>query len=121
MINPLGFFQENYDALGRWRTRENSKSTVDVDSSIMIDFLGDAEAVTKTAGPVDALKTLTGSLMFKQCFVRQMFRFYMGRREEPSDDPLLRRMFFEFANNDSQDILTMVYLLSSSDRIVKRQ
>ena len=121
VINPLGFFQENYDALGRWRTRENSKSTVDVDSSIMIDFLGDAEAVTKTAGPVDALKTLTGSLMFKQCFVRQMFRFYMGRREEPSDDPLLRRMFFEFANNDSQDILTMVYLLSSSDRIVKRQ
>ena len=59
--------------------------------------------------------------MFKQCFVRQLFRFYMGRQEEPSDDPLLRRMFFEFAHEDRQDVLRMVYLLTASDRIVRRQ
>ena len=59
-------------------------------------------------------------MMFKQCFVRQLFRFYMGRQEEPSDDPLLRRMFIEFAENDEQDIMALVEALAASDRHVKR-
>jgi Protein of unknown function (DUF1588)/Protein of unknown function (DUF1595)/Protein of unknown function (DUF1592)/Protein of unknown function (DUF1585) len=116
IINPLGFFQESYDALGKWRTLENGQK---IDSSVLIDFLD--ETPVETATPVEALKTLTNSAVFKQCFVRQVFRFYMGRSEEPSDHPLLRRMYFAFANNDSQDILSLVYTLTSSDRIVRRQ
>jgi Protein of unknown function (DUF1588)/Protein of unknown function (DUF1595)/Protein of unknown function (DUF1592) len=116
IINPFAFFQENYDALGRWRTTDNGSP---IDASIMIDFLD--EDPVKTTGPVDGIKTLTDSMMFKQCFVRQLFRYYMGRKEEASDDPLLRRMFFEFAYKDKQDILWAVQTLTSSDRIVKRQ
>ena len=116
IINPFAFFQENYDALGRWRTTDNGSP---IDASIMIDFLD--EDPVKTMGPVDGIKTLTSSMMFKQCFVRQLFRFYMGRKEDASDDPLLRRMFFEFAYNDRQDILGAVQTLTSSDRIVRRQ
>ncbi len=116
IINPFAFFQENFDALGRWRKLDNGHP---VDASIKINFLD--EDPVATTGPVDALKTFTSSLMFKQCFVRQMFRYYMGRQEEPSDHPLLRRMFFEFAHEDRQDILRMVYLLTASDRIVRRQ
>jgi Protein of unknown function (DUF1588)/Protein of unknown function (DUF1595)/Protein of unknown function (DUF1592) len=116
IINPFAFFQENYDALGRWRTTDKGSP---IDASIMIDFLD--EDPVKTTGPVDGIKTLTDSMMFKQCFVRQMFRYYMGRKEESSDDPLLRRMFFEFAYKDRQDILGAVQTLTSSDRIVKRQ
>jgi Protein of unknown function (DUF1588)/Protein of unknown function (DUF1592)/Protein of unknown function (DUF1595) len=115
-INPFAFFQENYDALGRWRTKDHG---IDIDSSIMIDFLD--EEPQKTTGPVAALKLLTSSQMFKQCFVRQLFRFYMGRTEEPGDDPLLRRIFFEFAYKDNQDIVKAVQMLTSSDRIVRRQ
>jgi Protein of unknown function (DUF1588)/Protein of unknown function (DUF1592)/Protein of unknown function (DUF1595) len=116
VINPFAFFQESYDALGRWRTRDNGSP---IDTSILINFL-DEEPV-KTTSTVEALKTLTNSMMFKQCFVRQLFRFYMGRNEEASDDPLLRRMFFEFAYNDDQDILRALQTLTSSERIVKRQ
>jgi Protein of unknown function (DUF1588)/Protein of unknown function (DUF1592)/Protein of unknown function (DUF1585) len=116
VINPFAFFQENYDALGRWRTRDNGAA---IDASILIDFLD--EEPTKTSGPVDALKVLTNSAMFKQCFVRQLFRFYMGRSEEPGDDPLLRRMFFEFADQDRQDIVKALQTLVSSDRIVRRR
>ena len=116
IINPFGFFQENYDALGRWRTHDNGHP---IDARILIDFLG--EETIETSNPVDALKAFTGSMMFKQCFVRQLFRFYMGRTEEAGDEPLLRRMFFTFANDDSQDILKSVYLLVASDRIVRRQ
>ena len=116
IINPLGFFQESYDALGRWRTLDNNQP---IDTSILIDFLD--ESAVKTRTPVEALSTMTSSLMFKQCFVRQMFRFYMGRNEEPSDDPVLRRMFLTFTANDDQDILKTLYTLTSSDRIVQRR
>ena len=116
IINPFAFFQENYDALGKWRTTDNG---LPVDASIDIDFLD--EAPVKTASPVEALKVLTSSAMFKQCFARQMFRFYLGRNEEPSDDQLLRRMFMQFAENDEQDILKLVEVLAASDRIKRRQ
>ncbi len=116
LIDPFAFFQENYDALGRFRTTENGAP---INPAVSIDFLD--EGVAKPGSTVEALKTFTNSMMFKQCFVRQMFRFYMGRNEEPSDDALLRRMFFEFAHNDEQDILKLVYMLTSSDRIVRRQ
>ena len=117
MLDPFGFFQENYDAIGRWRAKEENVHPID--ASIMIDFLD--EKPTATDGPVEALEILTNSAMFKQCFVRQLFRFYMGRQEEASDEPLLRRMFFEFADQDRQDILQAVRMLASSDRIAMRQ
>lgn len=116
VIDPFGFALENYDAIGRWRTKDNGHA---IDASILVDYLDEAPA--KTGGPVEALKTFTNSAMFKQCFVRQLFRYYMGRLEEPGDDPLLRRMFLEFAVGDRQDILQMVYMLASSDRVVRRQ
>ncbi len=110
IIDPFAFFQESYDALGRWRTTDNGAP---VDSSMEIDFLDEPPA--KTSTPVEALKVLTNSLMFKQCFARQMFRFYMGRNEEPADDPLLRRMFVKFAENNDQDIMTMIEVMA--DRV----
>lgn len=114
LIDPLGFVQESYDALGRWRTQDNG---FPVDTSIAIDFLDEAD--TSAASPVEAFRAFTSSMRFKQCFVRQLFRFYMGRSEEPSDDPLLRRAFFALAQND--DILEVVRMLASSDALVRRQ
>jgi hypothetical protein len=112
-IDPLGFFQESYDALGRFRMKENGH---DVDPSILINFLDEGKAKPKTS--VEAIKTLTDSMMFKQCFVRQMFRYYMGRNEEPGDDGLLRRLFLSFSEDD--DILKLVQAFAASDRIGRR-
>ncbi len=114
VINPLGFFQENYDAIGKWRTTDNKQP---VDASVLIDFLGEGSP-KKTQTPVDAMKVLTNSTMFKQCFVRQLFRFYMGRNEDATDDPVLRQMFLKFSSTD-QDILKTLYVLTASDRLVK--
>jgi hypothetical protein len=113
LIDPLGFFQEHYDALGRWRTTDNG---FPVNTRIKVGFLDEGDATTTT--PVEALKLFTNSLMFKQCFVRQMFRYYLGRNEEPSDDPFLRQMFIAFAQNDS--LLDLVRMLALSDRMSKR-
>jgi hypothetical protein len=116
VINPFAFFQESYDALGRWRTRDRGAA---IDTSIKINFLDEEPVATTTS--VEALEFLTNSMAFKQCFVRQLFRYYMGRNEEPSDDPLLRGMFFAFAYKDNQDIVGAIQTLVSSDRIVRRQ
>lgn len=116
IINPLGFFQESWDALGRYRTTDNGHP---VDPSVVINFLDEEPSKTKTG--VEALTTFTSSTKFKQCFVRQLFRYYMGRTEEAADDPLLRRMLITFARDDEQDILKQVFLLTSSDRVVRRQ
>lgn len=115
-IDPFGFAFESYDALGQWRTTENG---LPIDSSVKIDFLD--EGPQSAATPVEALKIFTGSLMFKQCFVRQLFRYYMGRNEEPADDPELRRMFLAFAADDKQDILGLVRALAGSDQIRRRR
>jgi hypothetical protein len=73
-----------------------------------------------TSSPVDALRTFTRSWRFQQCFARQLFRFYMGRDETAGDDPTLRQMFYDFADNDEQDIVRMLRTLASSKTFSSR-
>jgi len=114
-INPFGFMQENYDAIGRWRTTDEG---VPIDARISVDFLDEGPLMADT--PVEALRGLTASLRFKQCFARQLFRFYMGRDELPGDHPILRQMFFGFADGDQQDIVQMLRVLSGSSVLSQR-
>jgi hypothetical protein len=115
VIDPIGLALENYDAIGRWRTTDEG---LPIDASISVSFLDEGPLATST--PVDALKGFTGSMRFKQCFVRQLFRFYMGRDELPADDPLLRQMFFGFATNDAQDIVQLLRVLATSSGFSQR-
>jgi hypothetical protein len=114
-INPFGFVQENYDATGKWRTTDNGQP---IDASISVNFLD--EGPLSTGSPVNAMKAFTSSARFKQCFVRQLFRYYVGRDERPSDDPLLRKMFFTFALKDDQDLVGLLRLLATSSHFAQR-
>jgi hypothetical protein len=114
-INPFGFVQENYDATGKWRDTDQGQP---IDPSISISFLDEGAFTTRS--PVEAMKTFTSSAKFKQCFVRQFFRYYMGREETPSDDPLLRKMFFNFAKDDDQDLTGLLRVLATSSTFSQR-
>lgn len=114
-LNPMGFFQENYNPYGKWRSKDNG---LEIDSSISFASLD--EGPLEANGPVDAIKSLTDSMMFKQCFIRQMFRFYVGRNEVASDDPLLKQMFLAFDTNGRQDILAALKVLMNSTQLMKR-
>ncbi|HEX2670675.1 MAG TPA: DUF1588 domain-containing protein [Polyangiaceae bacterium] len=114
-INPFGFMLENYDAIGRFRTSDQG---VPVDPSISVDFVDGVPFEADT--PVTALKGFTRSKQFQQCFARQLFRFYLGRDETADDDPILRQMFFDFANQDQQDILKMLRTLAGSSALSRR-
>ena len=114
-INPFGFMQENYDALGRWRSTDQGRP---IDASIQVSFLDEGPLETHT--PVEALQKLTGSYRFQQCFARQLFRFYMGRDESAGDDPLLRQMFFSFADGGAQNIVDLLRTLARSGSFSER-
>ena len=115
VINPFGFMQENFDPLGRWRTMDNGYP---IDANVSVDFLDEGPFTAST--PVDALKGFTNSMRFKQCFVRQMFRFYTGRDETAADDPVLRQMFFGFADKDEQAIVKLLRVLANSSSLSQR-
>jgi len=89
-----------------------------VNASITANFLDEGPLSTST--PVDALRGFTRSLRFQQCFARQLFRFYAGRDEASGDDPVLRQMFFDFANNEKQEIVGMLRTLASSTAFSRR-
>jgi Protein of unknown function (DUF1588)/Protein of unknown function (DUF1592)/Protein of unknown function (DUF1585) len=114
-INPFGFMQESYDAIGRFREVDGASP---VDPSISVDFLDEGTLTTKTS--VEALRGLTRSLRFQQCFTRQLFRFYSGRDETAEDDPLLRQLFFELAQGE-HDILQTLRGLASSELFGSRK
>lgn len=115
MINPFGFMQENYDAIGRYRTRDNGQP---IDARIQLHVLD--EGPLDTSSPIEALTTITESLMFEQCFTRQLFRFYLGREELPDDNPTLRQMFIGFADGGRQDIVKMLRTLALSTTFSQR-
>jgi hypothetical protein len=115
VINPFGFMQENFDPLGRWRTLDHN---LPIDANISVDFLDEGPFAAGT--PVEALKGFTNSARFKQCFVRQLFRFYSGRDEVPADDAVLRQMFFGFAEKDEQAIVQLLRVLATSSSFTQR-
>ena len=114
-INPLGFFQENFSTIGKWRTLDNG---LPIDSSVRFSDLD--EGLLISDGPVETLTAFTNSMKFKQCFVRQMFRFYMGREEKVDDNTTLHQMFLAFMNANSQDILAPLRVLANSPKFSER-
>jgi hypothetical protein len=49
-----------------------------------------------------------------------MVRFYVGRDELAADDPVLRKMFFDFANNDEQAIVKLLQTLGNAPAFSQR-
>ena len=68
VINPLGFSLEHYDAVGKFRTRENGK-LIDAVS----DYLTDEGAKVKLAGARDVAEFAVNSEHAQNGFVEQLF------------------------------------------------
>ena len=109
--------QENYDAD---RPLAHARTTgMPIDASISVDFLDEGPLTAST--PVDALKGFTGSMRFKQCFVRQLFRFYTGRDETAGRRPACcGRCSSASPTNDEQDIVQLLRALASSTSFSQR-
>ena len=67
-INPLGFSLENYDAIGRWRTKENNKPI-----NAVTDFATDEGDTIRLTGARDLVKFAVDHSDGHRAFVHQLF------------------------------------------------
>lgn len=90
-FNPIGFAQESYDALGRWRTEERlvaddgtQVGVLPIDTAVAIPgvFAGDPRPVD---GPVELMRFVVDSGLVDACLARHWLRFTVRRAETSAD------------------------------------
>ncbi|HKE03949.1 MAG TPA: DUF1592 domain-containing protein [Blastocatellia bacterium] len=92
-MDPIGFALENYDAIGRWRTK---------DAGAPIDASGKLPDGTKFNGPAELKKILlTGHRdEFVTTVTEKLLTYALGRGLEPYDAPAVRAIMREAAQDD---------------------
>lgn len=92
MFEPQGLAMENFDAVGRWRTR---------DSGLPIDATGTITDGTELEGIRDLREvTVQYSDMFVRVMTEKMLTYALGRGLEYEDMPMLRAVTRKAAEDD---------------------
>ena len=92
IMDPIGFTLENFDSVGRWRTRDGS-APIDVTSQL---FDG-----TPLDGPVSLRKALLArSDVFVRTATEKLMTYGTGRALRYYDMPVVRHVVRDAANND---------------------
>jgi cytochrome c553 len=92
-INPLGFALENFDAVGRFRTLDNSKPINPVSDYITSD--GDT---VKLSGPRDIANHAAGNDAARRGFVRHLFQYTIKQAPAAFGPETLLKLDTQFAN-----------------------
>jgi hypothetical protein len=101
MIDLIGFGFEQFDAIGRFRTKEGEH---------LVDAQGElvgTDVDGKFVGPAALSQRLVRSLQFRSCFVQQLVRFVEGRGVKADDGEELRYLThqLELADHRIGDLL----------------
>jgi hypothetical protein len=92
VIDPLGLALENFDATGKWRIK---------DSGAPVDPTGELYDGTPMDGPAGLRKALLKHQdVFVLSFTESMLTYALGRRVEPEDMPMVRRIVREATANN---------------------
>ncbi len=91
-IDPLGFALESFDAIGRWRTR---------DDGLPVDARGALVDGTEIDGPRGLREMLVSRQdEFVRTFIEKLMTFALGRGVEYYDMPAIRKILRETADRD---------------------
>ena len=77
MINPLGFSLENFDAVGRWRTKDNNKPVNPVS-----EFSTHEGKLVRLSGPRDIVNYVAANPSGQRAFIRHLFHHFV--KQEPA-------------------------------------
>jgi len=118
-IDGVGFGLENFDAVGQYRTHENT---------LPVDTAGDLTDVegfgTMTSAPFSTVaqlgQILASSRSAEACFVRQVQRFATGRHEDDRDRCRLEALTQQF-HDGGQNIRALILQLVASSAFVQRE
>ncbi|HEV8247412.1 MAG TPA: DUF1592 domain-containing protein [Polyangiaceae bacterium] len=115
VLHPMAFAMETYDTIGHYRTSENGRP---IDASGSLFYTEFTQAPFQNA--VQMIDELAASEEVLQCFVRQSFRYLLGRREVIGDDPTLRAAFGDFRVSHDMSALVTSIVQSESFRTRER-
>jgi hypothetical protein len=105
MMDPIGFALENFDAVGKWRTK---------DGRTAVDPTGELVDGTKVDGPANLRQAL---LRYSDQFVRtlteKLMTYGLGRGVEYYDMPVIRSIVRDAARNDNRFSSLIVGIVKS--------
>jgi hypothetical protein len=92
VMDPLGFALENFDAIGRWRTREEAGP---------IDATGQLANGMPVDGPVALREAIAAQpAQFAGVLTKKLMTYALGRGVEPYDMPWIREIVRDAAQED---------------------
>jgi mono/diheme cytochrome c family protein len=97
IMDPIGFALDNFDADGKWRTKQGGDGGVPIDASVK---LFDGQDATGPAGLRTAL--LRYSPQFVRMFTEKMMTYAIGRGVEDVDMPALRTIVRDATKDDNR-------------------
>jgi hypothetical protein len=106
VLDPIGFGLENFDAIGRWRTRDESGGVIDASGELPGDlrFSTPRELKKIVAGRLDDFtRNLTGRLL----------AYALGRQLEGYDEIIVERIAKSVANDDNKMQTLAVAVITS--------
>jgi hypothetical protein len=105
MLNPIGFAFLHYDAIGRWR---------DMDGAFPVDASGSLDSLGQFEDAVELGALVAQSEQARTCYVRQWFRYGLGRKEDAEEHCSTGTVTETFIDADG-DIRMLVESLVTSD------
>lgn len=109
LMDPIGFAMENFDADGKWRTKQGGDGGVPIDTSAV---LWDG---TKVNGPIELRQALLRySPQFVRTITEKLMTFSLGRGVEYQDMPVIRSIVHEADKSDDRFVSILMGIVKSA-------
>jgi hypothetical protein len=115
LLDPIGVVFENFDAVGRYREKDESGDPIV--STSTISATRDANGAVASVRELGAL--LAASTEVRECYVKQTFRFFFGRDVEVADHCSIQRMNTAFTERN-QNLAELLVALTQTDAFLYR-
>lgn len=113
LINPLGFAFENYDAVGRVRTKDNGRA---VETTGSYRFAG---GLQQFDGAVELTQLMATTPQVHACYAKHLTQFTLGRDLDEADVGLVTTVMDE--SLEAASIKELILTIVQSDAFVTRQ
>lgn len=108
LMDPIGFSLENFDADGKWRTKQGGDGGVPIDTSAV---LWDG---TKVNGPIELRQALLKySPQFVRTITEKLMTFSLGRGVEYEDMPVIRSIVRDADKDNDRFVSILMGIVKS--------
>lgn len=114
VINPLGFSLENFDAIGRWRTKDNNKPVNPVS-----EFANEEGKQVRLTGPRDIVSYVANNPSGHRAFIRHLFNHTVKQQIPAYGPKVLDDLQRTFAANgcNIQKLLVEITIVAAMDGV----